>query len=199
MKLDEYRKELEQEPLKNALPHYIDVEDVNEWGLQKNGQWFVMPNRWGVVHKNEKYIFFITEDDDIGRIWHTEEREDEDSLVEYIKKRFDIKMAAAAHVSTDSDLMRRFIQRVYGYSEDHAANVVAQFSKYADIFDEFRNFQRHHVMEQKRGNKVTEQGYTAEKLVETYHLTEVEPVTGTIERGTGNSIGRAQLKVLITT
>ncbi len=29
-------------------------------------------------------------------------------------------------------------------------------------------------MEQERGNKVTEQGYTAEKLVEAYHLPEVE-------------------------
>ena len=174
MKLNEYRKELEKEPLKKSLPHYIEVDDVNEWGLQRNGKWFVMPNCWGVLHKDGKYIFFITEEDDIGRIWHTEEREDEDSLVEYIKERFDIKMAAAAHVSTDSDLMRRFIQRVYGYSENQAANVVTQFSRYQDIFDEFQNFQRYHRMEQERGNKVTEQGYTAEKLVETYRLTEVE-------------------------
>ena len=173
MKLEEYRKKLEQEPQKNRLPHYIEVEDVNEWGLRKNGKWFVIPNCWGVVHRDGKYLFFITADDDIGRIWHTEEREDEESLVEYIKQRFDIKMAAVP-VSTDSDLMRRFIQRVYGYSESQAADVVARFSEYKDIFDEFRNFQRHHVMEQKRGNKVEEQGYTAEKLVEACHLTEVE-------------------------
>ncbi len=81
---------------------------------------------------------------------------------------------AAAHVSTDSDLMRRFIQRVYGYSENQAANVAARFSIYDDIFDEFRNFQRHRRLEQKRGNKVTEHGYTAEKLVETYHMSEVD-------------------------
>ncbi len=174
MKLAEYRKELEKQPSKSALPHYIEVEDLNDWGLQKDGKWFVIPNCWGVVHKDGKYIFFVTDDDSIGRIRHTEEREDEDQLVEYIKDRFDITMAAAAHVSTDSDLMRRFIQRVYGYSENQAANVVAQFSRYKDVFDEFQNFQRHHRMEQKRGNKVTEQGYTAEKLVEAYQLTEVE-------------------------
>ncbi len=174
MKLDEYIKSLEKEPQKKALPHYIEVDDVNDWGVMKKGKWFVIPDCWGVVHKDGKYTFFITADDDIGRIWHTEEREDEDSLVEYIKKKFDIRMAAAAHTSTDSDIMRRFIQRVYGYSENQAADVVAKFSEYNDIFDEFRNFQRHGRMEQERGNKVTEQGYTAEKLVETYHLKEVE-------------------------
>ncbi len=174
MKLDEYRKKLENEPFKNALPCYIEAEDLTESRFKYRGDWLAMPKRWGVVHKDGKYIFFITADDDIGRIWHTEEREDEDSLVEYIKKKFDIKMAAAAHASTDSDLMRRFIQRVYGYSENKAANVVARFSEYEDIFDEFQCFQRYHRMEQERGNKVTEQGYTAEKLVETYHLTEVE-------------------------
>ncbi len=174
MKLDEYRKNLENEPFKNALPCYIEAEDLSESLFKCRGDWLAMPDRWGVVHKDGKYIFFITADDDIGRIWHTEEQVDEDSLVEYIKKKFDIRMAAAAHASTDSDLMRRFIQRVYGYSENKAADVVAQFSEYEDIFDEFQCFQRYHRMEQERGTKVTEQGYTAEKLVETYHLTEVE-------------------------
>lgn len=174
MKLAEYIQSLEKEPTKNVLPFYIEVDDINEWGLQKNGEWFVRRNCWGVVHKDGKYIFFITDDDDIGRIWHTEEREDEDSLVDYIKERFAIKMAAAAHPSTDADIMRRFIQRVYGYSENQAANVVAQFAKHNDIFNEFQNFQRHGKLEQKRGNKTTEQGYTAEKLVETYHITELE-------------------------
>ncbi len=173
MKLAEYRKKLENEPLKDVLPTYIEAEDLSESRFKHRGKWLALPHCWGVVHKDGKYIFFITANDEKGYLWYTEEQEDEDRLVEHIKRKFDIRMAAS-HVSTDSDLMQRFIQRVYGYSENQAANVVAQFSRYDDIFDEFRNFQRYRRMEQERGNKVTEQGYTAEKLVDIYHLTEVE-------------------------
>ncbi len=171
MKLDEYRKGLENEPFQAALPHYMEVDDVNDWGLQKGGEWFTMPNRWGVVHKDGNYLFFITDDDGIGRIWHTEEREDEDSLVEYIKDRFDIKLAAA-RARAERDQMCQFLQCTYGYPPKQAERTAARFSKYEDIFEEFRNFQHCHVMAQKQGNRVTEQGYTAQQLVKTCQLTE---------------------------
>lgn len=174
MKLDEYQKTLEQEPLKRVLPQYVEAEDLSESRFMHHGEWLARPNCWGVVHKGGKYTFFITADDEKGYLWYTEEQNNEDCLVEHIKKKFDIRMAAAAHPSTDADMMRRFIQRTYGYSEGQAANAVAQFAKYDDIFDEFRNFQRYGRMEQERGNKAAEQGYTAEKLVETYPLTELE-------------------------
>ncbi len=174
MKLDEYRKTLEQEPLERVLPQYVEAEDLSESRFMHHGEWFARPNCWGVVRKGGKYTFFITADDEKGYLWYTEEQDNEDCLVEHIKKKFDIRMAAAAHPSTDADMMRRFIQRTYEYSENQAANAVAQFAKYDDIFDEFRNFQRYGRMEQERGNKAAEQGYTAEKLLETYHLTELE-------------------------
>ncbi len=57
MKLDEYRKALEKDPLKNVLPQYVEAEDLSESRFKRWGEWVAMPNCWGEVHKDGKYTF----------------------------------------------------------------------------------------------------------------------------------------------
>ena len=192
MKLEEYLQELEKEPFKNELPAYMTAEDLNENLVKIRGEWCAIPDIWGVIKKDGKYIYFRT-DDEKGYIWDREEREDEDSLVEYIKQRFDIKLAVAAEGPvTEEDMMCRFLVEDYGYEEKDAIDIVNRLHTQEDIYDEFLDFQRYrefsvlgYIGETYKSMEAelctVVEGYTAEKLVKKYDYTEPEAALMMIE------------------
>ena len=193
MKLEEYLQELEKEPFKNALPAYMTAEDISENLVKIRGEWYAIPDIWGVIKKDGKYIYFRTANDEKGYIWNTEEREDEDSLVEYIKKEFDLELAvAAAGPDTEEDMMRRFLVQDYEYTEKDAINIVKRLHTQDDIYVEFLKFMifgKFRILGHIKGRydgmtaelySVVE-GYTAEKLVKKYDYTEPEAALMMIE------------------
>ena len=168
MKLDEYVNHLKLATNVNLLPHYIQVDDVNESQVFIDGKWTNRVYCWGMVIK-EEYIFFVS-DDERGYVSDLKKFAREEDLVEYVKNNFQIRLAAKRNISSQRDMMARYIQKKFDYSEKRANSMVSQMARYNDFFDEFFNYIRINKMQRKDGTKVTIAGYTAEKLMEQYNL-----------------------------
>ena len=71
-------------------------------------------------------------------------------------------------------MLTRFIQKKFGYTQEHAIECVDTLSKYDDIFEEFFNYARIGKFFKKDKSKTIVLEYDAEKLNSQYGFTPLE-------------------------
>ena len=152
----------------NKLPTYITVSDISESQVKIDGIWRNIFYSWGILQKDNKYIYFET-DDDRGYLLYTKSFDDENSVCEYAVEALKI-INDASFESTPLDKAVRYIEQRYGYSTKRAQKMAEQLSRHQEVFEEFLNCMRIGKFRKKDWTKVEVKGYTAEKLNAEYNL-----------------------------
>ena len=152
----------------NRLPTYITVTDISEKQVKINGIWRNIFYSWGILQKDNQYIYFET-DDDRGYLLYTKSFDDENSVCKYAVEALKI-INDASFESTPLDKAVRYIEQRYGYSTKRAQKMAEQLSRHSEVFEEFLNCMRIGKFHKKDRTKVEVEGYTAEKLNVEYNL-----------------------------
>ena len=152
----------------NRLPTYITVTDISEKQVKIDGIWRNIFYSWGILQKDNQYIYFET-DDDKGYLLYTKSFDDENSVCEYAVEALKI-INDASFESTPLNKAVRYIEQRYGYSTKRAQKMAEQLSRHPEVFEEFLNCMRIGKFCKKDRTKVEVDGYTAEKLNAEYNL-----------------------------
>ena len=157
---------------KKGMPNYIEVSDANWNQVFFNGCWQNVPHAWSIFFdgKNWKYV---ETDDERGYVCDLETFSSENEAVEYAKNVLNIYFKASKR-STKFEMLQRYIQKKYGYSDEKASSILKQMASNEDIFEEFFNYAR--IGKFCKMNKTQTQvcGYTAEILHRDYNLSPLE-------------------------
>lgn len=157
---------------KKGMPNYIEVSDANWNQVFFNGCWQNVPHAWSIFFdgKNWKYV---ETDDERGYVFGLESFSSESEAVEFAKNILNRK-SKASKGNSRFEMLKRYIQQKYGYSDERASSVLNQMVSYEDIFDEFFNYAC--VGKFYKRNKTQTQvcGYTAEILHRDYNLSPLE-------------------------
>ena len=151
------------------LPKYISVSDISESQVKINEKWQNVLYSWGIIYKDDKYIYFET-DDEKGYVFSRKQFENENDACEYALESLKIINDALKNPSTPLDMAVRYIRRKYGYSEELAEEMAKRINRYEDIFEEFYNYIHKGKFRKRDWTVVEEKGYTAERLVSEYNL-----------------------------
>ena len=155
-------------PNKDRLPRYIEIEDISDSQVLVDGKWGNEVHSWGILFKNNRYIYFET-DDERGYLSYIKEFDNEQSACEHAYKIMLMEHQASME-NSPLDMAIRFIENKYGYSNDRARKMAEQISKHKSIFEEFLNYVYIGKMRKKDRTHVVVCGYTAEKLSNEYNL-----------------------------
>ena len=150
------------------MPKYIDVSDAKNSQICINGEWKNEIYSWGIICSGDIWKYVET-DAERGYVFDLKLFESEIEAVEYAKDILNKKYLATKGNSKE-DMLCRYIQQKYGYSDKRAKNMVYQMSLYDDIFEEFFNYARIGKFCKKDKSQTEICGYTAEKLHYEYNL-----------------------------
>ena len=95
--------------------------------------------------------------------------DEESDDVEYAKETLNSRYLATKGNSKE-EMLCRYIQQKYGYSEKRSRVMVDQMLPYSDIFEEFFNYSRVGKFRKKDESQVEICGYTAEVLNRDFNL-----------------------------
>ena len=99
--------------------------------------------------------------------------ENEKDVVAYAQRVLNRKLLASVG-NTRFEMLQRYIQQKYGYSDEKARIMVEQMSVYTEIFEEFFNYARIGKFYKKDRTKTKVCGYTAEVLNKDFGLSPLE-------------------------
>lgn len=168
MTIKEMLDKINAPPNKDRLPRYIEIEDISRSQVLVDGEWGNEVYFWGILFKNNSYIYFET-DDERGYLSYIKEFDNEQSACEYAYNHMLMEQKARMP-RLPLDRAVRFIENEYGYSNDRARRMAEQIFKHKNIFEEFLNYVRVGKMRKKDRTHVVVCGYTAEKLSNEYNL-----------------------------
>lgn len=157
---------------KSGVPSYIEISDANASQIFFNGRWQNAIYVWSIFFdgKNWKYV---ETDSERGYVFGLKSFSSENEAVEFAKDILNRKSMAGKR-SSRFEMLQRYIQQKYGYSDKKASSVLNQMVSYEDIFEEFFNYAR--IGKFCKMNKTQTQvcGYTAETLHRDYNLSPLE-------------------------
>lgn len=157
---------------KSGVPRYIEISDANASQIFFNGRWQNAIYVWSIFFdgKNWKYV---ETDSERGYVFGLKSFSSENEAVEFAKDILNRKSMASKR-SSRFEMLQRYIQQKYGYSDKKASSVLNQMVSYEDIFEEFFNYAR--IGKFCKMNKTQTQicGYTAETLHRDYNLSPLE-------------------------
>ena len=168
MNIEETLALIEQFEFANNLPRYVTVEDVSDSQVKISGKWHNVPYAWGILHKEDDYIFFET-DDDNGFLRSAKSFTDEDSACLYAIEGMKAISSSLAS-KTSLELIVRFIMKECGYARIRAEEMGGKLSRHKEVFDEFDNYSRTKQFCNADGTQTEVCGYTAQKLFESHGL-----------------------------
>lgn len=153
---------------KDKMPRYIEISDANESQIFFNGCWQNVIYVWSILFdgKNWKYV---ETDSDRGYVFDLKSFCSENEAVEYAKDILNKKLLASKGNSR-FEMLQRYIQQKYGYSDKRASSMLNQMILYDDIFEEFFNYARVGKFCKKDKTQTQVCGYTAETLHCDYNL-----------------------------
>lgn len=153
---------------KDKMPRYIEISDANESQIFFNGCWQNVIYVWSILFdgKNWKYV---ETDSDRGYVFDLKSFCSENEAVEYAKDILNKKLLASKGNSR-FEMLQRYIQQKYGYSDKRASSILNQMILYDDIFEEFFNYARVGKFCKKDKTQTQVCGYTAETLHCDYNL-----------------------------
>lgn len=153
---------------KDKMPRYIEMSDANESQIFFNGCWQNVIYVWSILFdgKNWKYV---ETDSDRGYVFDLKSFCSENEAVEYAKDILNKKLLASKGNSR-FEMLQRYIQQKYGYSDKRASSMLNQMILYDDIFEEFFNYARVGKFCKKDKTQTQVCGYTAETLHCDYNL-----------------------------
>lgn len=152
----------------DKMPRYIEISDANESQIFLNGCWQNVIYVWSILFdgKNWKYV---ETDSDRGYVFDLKSFCSENEAVEYAKDILNKKLLASKGNSR-FEMLQRYIQQKYGYSDKRASSMLNQMILYDDIFEEFFNYARVGKFCKKDKTQTQVCGYTAETLHCDYNL-----------------------------
>lgn len=153
---------------KDKMPRYIEISDANESQIFFNECWQNVIYVWSVLFdgKNWKYV---ETDSDRGYVFDLKSFCSENEAVEYAKDILNKKILASKGNSR-FEMLQRYIQQKYGYSDKRARSILNQMILYDDIFEEFFNYARAEKFCKNDNTQTQVCGYTAETLHRDYNL-----------------------------
>lgn len=152
----------------DKMPRYIEISDANESQIFLNGCWQNAIYVWSILFdgKNWKYV---ETDSDRGYVFDLKSFSSENEAVEYAKDILNKKFMANK-CNSRFEMLQRYIQQKYGYSDKRARAMLNQMVLYEDIFEEFFNYARVGKFCKKDKTQTKVCGYTAETLNRDYNL-----------------------------
>lgn len=150
------------------MPRYIEAIEANTSQLCIHGEWRNVVFAWSVFSVGDVWKF-VTTDEERGYVSDLKCFNREADATEYAKERLNKKYFTLKG-NTKEEMLCRFIQQTFGYSEKRAKTMVEQMRPYEDIFEEFFNYARVGKFCKKDKSKTEVCGYTAELLHMEYHL-----------------------------
>lgn len=152
----------------NKMPRYIELSDADKNQIFLNGCWQNVIYAWSILFDGEKWKYVET-DSDRGYVSRLESFTSENEAVEYAKDVLN-KKCLASKGNSKFEMLQRYIQQKYGYSNKIASSMLDKMILHEDIFEEFFNYAR--VGKFCKNNKTQTQvcGYTAEMLYRDYNL-----------------------------
>lgn len=153
---------------KDKMHRYIEISDANESQIFFNECWQNVIYVWSVLFdgKNWKYV---ETDSDRGYVFDLKSFCSENEAVEYAKDILNKKILASKGNSR-FEMLQRYIQQKYGYSDKRARSILNQMILYDDIFEEFFNYARAGKFCKNDNTQTQVCGYTAETLHRDYNL-----------------------------
>lgn len=152
----------------DKMPQYIEASDANWRQVFYDGEWQNAIYSWSVFC-NEGIWMYAETDSDRGYVFDLKKFEKEEDAVEYAKSILILKYKAIGG-NTKEEMLIRYIQKDFGYSEKLAKSWIEKMKAYKDIIDEFYNYSICGRFYKKDGTKTEVCGYTAENLNKKYNL-----------------------------
>ena len=153
---------------KDKMPRYIEISDANESQIFFNGRWQNVIYTWSILFDG-KHWKYVETDSDRGYVFDLKSFCSENEAAEYAKDILSKKILASKGNSR-FDMLLRYIQQKYGYSDKRACSMLNQMILYDDIFEEFFNYARAGKFCKNDNTQTQVCGYTAETLHRDYNL-----------------------------
>ncbi len=151
------------------MPKYIEVNDANDEQICVNGKWKNSFFSWSLFTRGNDWKYVET-DSDRGYVADLKTFLTETQAVEYALNTLNRRHLATKGNSKE-EMLTRYIQQKYGYTEKRAGYMICQMMKYEDVFEEFYNYARIGKFCKRDKSKTEVHGYTAELLNRDYNLT----------------------------
>ena len=119
--------------------------------------------------KFELMKWYDSLDSERGNVVDVKAFDEESDAAEYAKETLNRRYLATKGNSKE-EMLCRYIQQKYGYSEKRSRVMVDQMLPYSDIFEEFFNYSRVEKFRKKDESQVEICGYTAEVLNRDFNL-----------------------------
>lgn len=152
----------------DKMPRYIEISDANESQIFLNGCWQNAIYVWSILFDGKSWKYVET-DSDRGYVFDLKSFSSENEAVEYAKDILNKKFMASKGNSR-FEMLQRYVQQKYGYSDKRASSMLNQMVLYEDIFEEFFNYARVGKFCKKDKTQTQVCGYTAETLYRDYNL-----------------------------
>jgi len=150
------------------MPQYIEATEANNTQVFVNGEWKNIVFSWTLLFDGSKWKYAET-DSERGYVFDLKTFDTESEAVEYAKDVLNKKYLATKG-NSKAEMLCRFIEQKFGYSEKRAKDMVNQMIIHEDIFEEFFNYARVGKFCKKNKSQTEVCGYTAETLNREYNL-----------------------------
>lgn len=152
----------------DGMPQYIEANDANDMQLFINDEWKNVVFSWTLIFDGGKWKYAET-DSERGYVFDFKIFDTEFASTEYAKEVLNKKYLALGG-NTKTEMLCRYIQQKYQYSEKRAYTMVKQIAVHDEIFEEFFNYARVGKFCKKDKSQTKICGYTAEILNRDYSL-----------------------------
>jgi len=150
------------------MPKYVEISDANNEQVCIDKTWRNVVFVWSVFSDGRIWKYVET-DSERGYVVDIKAFDEESDAVEYAKETLNRKYLATKGNSKE-EMLCRYIEQKYGYSEKRSRAMVGQMLPYNDIFGEFFNYAYvgEFCKEDRSQTKIC--GYTAEVLNRDFNL-----------------------------
>ena len=150
------------------MPTYTEATDANNSQLFIDGEWKNTVYSWTLLCVDGIWKYAET-DSERGYVLDFKIFNSEEDAVEYAKSILQKKYSAIGRNST-KEMLSRYVQQKFGYSEKRAKIMVDQMAIHQDVFEEFFNYARIGKFCKKDKTQTQLYGYTAEILNKEFNL-----------------------------
>ena len=151
-----------------GMPKYVEISDVNNGQVCIDKTWRNVVFVWSVFSDGRIWKYVET-DSERGYVVDIKAFDEESDAVEYAKEILNRRYLATKGNSKE-EMLCRYIQQEYGYSEKRSRTMVNQMLPYNDIFEEFFNYACVGKFFKKDKSQTEICGYTAEVLNKDFNL-----------------------------
>ena len=151
-----------------GMPKYVEISDANNEQVCIDKTWQNVVFVWSIFSDGRIWKYVET-DSERGYVVDIKAFDEESDAVEYAKETLNRRYLATKGNSKE-EMLCRYIQQTYGYSEKRSRAMVDQMLPYNDIFEEFFNYACVGRFCKKDKSQTEICGYTAEVLNRDFKL-----------------------------